>query len=79
MGEIRCFSIGDIKKVDLQSGGCRYSDTPYLAFTVDDDSVKEGHVCIRIDPSFLLELFQKHSYEFIAKKKSQYYYVTEIC
>jgi hypothetical protein len=79
MGEIRRFSIGDVTKVELQSGGCRYGDPSYLAFTVDDDSVKEGCVYIRIDPSFLLELFQKHSYEFIARKKSQYYYVTEIC
>lgn len=78
MGEIRRFSIGDIKKVWLQSGG-RYNDISYLTFSVADDNVEEGRVLIRMDPSFLLELFQKHSYEFMSKKKSQYYYVTEIC
>jgi len=77
MGETRKFSLSEITDAYLQSG--RYGQGAHLVFEIDDDSVEKGYTQIRVDLSHLLDLFQKHSHEFIAKKKSRYYYVTEVC
>ena len=74
MGEVRKFSISDIKDVDIQSS----RNGAHLALFVNDEE-NRAYIKIRISSAHLLSLFQNHSHEFIAKKKTQYYYVTEVC
>ena len=75
MNEIRKFSISEIKDVDIQSSR---NGAHHLTLYVNDEE-NRAYIKIRISSTHLLSLFQNHSHEFIAKKKTQYYYVTEIC
>lgn len=75
MGEVRKFSLSEIEDVQIQSNR---SGAPHLALYVNDEEDR-AYIKIRISSAHLLSLFQNHSHEFIAKKKTQYYYVTEVC